>query len=116
MNTGSGEGARAALADHIYLDAMGFGMGCCCLQVVPAMNDAAVHSAQMTFQGRSIDEARYLYDQLAVMTPIMLALSGVCCVTELVLILCSGNAHSARTPFGPGLPLGHHLWCGDGAA
>ena len=25
--------APDALADHIYLDAMGFGMGCCCLQV-----------------------------------------------------------------------------------
>ena len=28
-----GEGARAALPDHIYMDAMGFGMGNCCLQV-----------------------------------------------------------------------------------
>lgn len=29
-----GEAARAALPDHIYMDAMGFGMGNCCLQVV----------------------------------------------------------------------------------
>ena len=29
-----GEGARAAKPDHIYLDAMGFGMGMSCLQVV----------------------------------------------------------------------------------
>lgn len=28
-----GEGAQAAQPDHIYLDAMGFGMGMCCLQV-----------------------------------------------------------------------------------
>lgn len=28
-----GEAARAALPDHVYMDAMGFGMGCCCLQV-----------------------------------------------------------------------------------
>ena len=28
-----GEGAKAALPDHIYLDSMGFGMGMCCLQV-----------------------------------------------------------------------------------
>lgn len=28
-----GEAARAALPDHIYMDAMGFGMGNCCLQV-----------------------------------------------------------------------------------
>jgi hypothetical protein len=27
------EGASAALADHIYMDAMGFGMGNSCLQV-----------------------------------------------------------------------------------
>uniref|UniRef100_A0A8C7S6P7 Glutamate--cysteine ligase n=1 Tax=Oncorhynchus mykiss TaxID=8022 RepID=A0A8C7S6P7_ONCMY len=46
-----GEAARAALPDHIYMDAMGFGMGNCCLQV--------------TFQACSIEEARYLYDQLA---------------------------------------------------
>ena len=47
----------AALEDHIYLDAMGLGMGCCCLQV--------------TFQAQSIDEARFLYDQLTPLTPIM---------------------------------------------
>ena len=28
-----GEGAAAALPDHIYLDSMGFGMGMSCLQV-----------------------------------------------------------------------------------
>ena len=47
----------AALNDHIYLDAMGLGMGCCCLQV--------------TFQAQSIDEARFLYDQLTPLTGIM---------------------------------------------
>jgi glutamate--cysteine ligase catalytic subunit len=47
----------SALEDHVYLDAMGFGMGCCCLQV--------------TFQAQSIDEARFLYDQLTPLTPIM---------------------------------------------
>uniref|UniRef100_A0A8C5BJX9 Glutamate--cysteine ligase n=1 Tax=Gadus morhua TaxID=8049 RepID=A0A8C5BJX9_GADMO len=52
-----GEGARAALPDHIYMDAMGFGMGNCCLQV--------------TFQACSIAEARYLYDQLATFCPIV---------------------------------------------
>uniref|UniRef100_A0A3B5Q9B4 Glutamate--cysteine ligase n=1 Tax=Xiphophorus maculatus TaxID=8083 RepID=A0A3B5Q9B4_XIPMA len=52
-----GEAARAALPDHIYMDAMGFGMGNCCLQV--------------TFQACSIDEARYLYDQLATFCPIV---------------------------------------------
>ncbi|XP_055025770.1 glutamate--cysteine ligase catalytic subunit isoform X2 [Misgurnus anguillicaudatus] len=57
-----GEAARAALPDHIYMDAMGFGMGNCCLQV--------------TFQACSINEARYLYDQLATFCPIVMALSA----------------------------------------
>lgn len=48
--------------DAIHLDAMGFGMGCCCLQI--------------TFQARDILEARLLYDQLAVICPIMLALTA----------------------------------------
>lgn len=56
------ESKLAAKPDHIYMDAMGFGMGCSCLQ--------------MTFQAQSIEEARHLYDQLAPLTPIMLALSA----------------------------------------
>ncbi|CAJ0930648.1 unnamed protein product [Ranitomeya imitator] len=52
-----GDGATAALPDHVYMDAMGFGMGNCCLQV--------------TFQACSILEARYLYDQLATICPIV---------------------------------------------
>lgn len=50
----------AAKEDHIYMDAMGFGMGCCCLQV--------------TIQAANLDEARWLYDQLTPITPILLAL------------------------------------------
>uniref|UniRef100_A0A673M6T9 Glutamate--cysteine ligase n=1 Tax=Sinocyclocheilus rhinocerous TaxID=307959 RepID=A0A673M6T9_9TELE len=57
-----GEAVRGALPDHIYMDAMGFGMGNCCLQV--------------TFQACSISEARYLYDQLATFCPIVMALSA----------------------------------------
>ena len=44
------------------MDAMAFGMGCCCLQV--------------TFQCRDIEESRHVYDQLAVIAPIMLALTA----------------------------------------
>ncbi|RUS14789.1 glutamate-cysteine ligase catalytic subunit [Endogone sp. FLAS-F59071] len=51
----------AALPDHIYMDAMAFGMGCCCLQI--------------TFQACSIEEARRLYDQLATLGPIMVSTS-----------------------------------------
>lgn len=55
--------ARELARDNsIHMDATGFGMGCCCLQV--------------TFQAESIDEARHLYDQLAPITPIMLALTA----------------------------------------
>lgn len=49
-------------AKEVYMDAMGFGMGCCCLQV--------------TFQARDLQESRTLYDQLAPLCPIFLALSA----------------------------------------
>lgn len=52
----------AAKDNHIYMDAMGFGMGCCCVQ--------------LTFQATDIQEATYLYDQLNPLAPIMLALSA----------------------------------------
>jgi len=47
---------------EVYMDAMGFGMGCCCLQV--------------TFQARDLRESRDLYDQLAMLCPIFLALTA----------------------------------------
>ena len=47
---------------EIHMDAMAFGAGCCCLQV--------------TFQASDIKQARYLYDQLAVLSPIMMALTA----------------------------------------
>lgn len=57
-----GESQAGAKPDHIYMDCMGFGMGCSCLQV--------------TFQACNITEARKLYDDLAPLCPIMLALSA----------------------------------------
>ena len=57
-----GSSAAAAKEDHVYLDAMGFGMGLCCLQ--------------LTFQASSLCEARDLYDQLGPLCPIMLALTA----------------------------------------
>lgn len=56
------KGSFEGKANNIYMDAMGFGMGCCCLQC--------------TFQCCNISEARFFYDQLAVMSPIMLALTA----------------------------------------
>ncbi|KAI0268852.1 glutamate-cysteine ligase catalytic subunit [Gloeopeniophorella convolvens] len=52
----------AALIDHIYMDAMGFGMGCCCLQ--------------LTFQCCNIEQSRRMYDALIPIGPIMLALTA----------------------------------------
>jgi glutamate--cysteine ligase catalytic subunit len=52
----------AAKEGHIYMDTMGFGMGCCCLQI--------------TLQAKNITEARTLYDQLCPLGPIMLALTA----------------------------------------
>ena len=51
-----------ALPDHVYLDCMCFGMGCCCLQ--------------LTFQCSNINEGRRLYDQLAPLAPLLMALSA----------------------------------------
>lgn len=55
-------GSPAGQPDIVHMDAMGFGMGCCCLQ--------------LTFQACNIDEARILYDQLTPLCPIMLALTA----------------------------------------
>lgn len=46
----------------IAMDAMAFGMGMCCTQI--------------TFQARDVAESRYLFDQLAVLSPIFLALTA----------------------------------------
>lgn len=54
-----GSSSKAAKIDHVYMDAMGFGMGCCCLQ--------------LTFQACNIDEGRTLYDQLTPLCPIMVS-------------------------------------------
>lgn len=57
-----GERGQQALPEHIYMDCMGFGMGCSCLQV--------------TFQACCVREGRLLYDQLTPLCPILLALSA----------------------------------------
>jgi len=57
-NGESKETVRAA----IHMDAMAFGMGCCCLQI--------------TFQAKDVEESRFIYDQLAVLAPIMMALTA----------------------------------------
>ncbi|KZV60720.1 glutamate-cysteine ligase catalytic subunit [Peniophora sp. CONT] len=54
--------AGAALTDHVYMDAMGFGMGCSCLQ--------------LTFQACNVADSRRLYDAFVPVAPIMLALTA----------------------------------------
>lgn len=52
----------ASKPGHVYMDSMGFGMGSSCLQV--------------TVQPSDIHQARYLYDSLAPLTPILMAVSA----------------------------------------
>mmetsp|Transcript_21607 Transcript_21607/g.29681 ORF Transcript_21607/g.29681 Transcript_21607/m.29681 type:complete len:754 (+) Transcript_21607:73-2334(+) len=47
---------------EVHMDAMAFGMGCNCLQC--------------TFQCCNVDEARSLYDQLAIVSPLVMALTA----------------------------------------
>lgn len=95
--------AGAAKPDHIYMDAMGFGMGCCCLQV--------------TFQACSVQEARTVYDQLIPVGPLLLALTAASPAYRgyLADVDCRWNVISAavddRTPQErgePALPLPGH--------
>ena len=95
--------AGAAKPDHIYMDAMGFGMGCCCLQV--------------TFQACSLQEARTVYDQLIPVGPLLLALTAASPAYRgyLADVDCRWNVISAavddRTPQErgePALPLPAH--------
>ena len=52
----------AAKENCVYMDAMAFGMGSCCLQI--------------TFQAKNIEEGRKMYDQLSPLGPILLALTA----------------------------------------
>lgn len=52
----------AAKPGHIYMDSMGFGMGSSCLQV--------------TMQAKDLKEARYLFDSLVNIAPLMLAITA----------------------------------------
>ena len=56
------EAEHAARLNHVYMDASVFGTGCCCLQV--------------TMQASDLTQAVSLYDQLAPLTPIALALTA----------------------------------------
>lgn len=55
-----GQSQKEARDDHVYMDATGFGMGSCCLQV--------------TMLGQDITQARELYDQLTAFCPVMVCI------------------------------------------
>ena len=61
-NIGMESKSNRNIRPSIHMDAMAFGMGCCCLQI--------------TFQAKDVDESRFMYDQLAVVAPIMMALTA----------------------------------------
>lgn len=71
---------------NIHMDCMAFGMGMCCLVRVFTSSYFSMYvvifvlfdilQQQVTFQARDVDESRYMYDQLAVLAPIMLALTA----------------------------------------
>lgn len=56
------QGFDITAKDSVLMDSSIFGAGCCCLQV--------------TLQAANIQEGRHLYDQLAVIAPLMLALTA----------------------------------------
>lgn len=99
---------RNALPDHIYMDCMGFGMGCSCLQV--------------TFQGCDIQEACHLYDQLSIVCPIMVSLSKLHITdvflsnscrgyySRVCLLFCSWLCQQ-RPPFSEAIS---QMWIADG--
>ena len=93
----------AAKDNCIYMDAMAFGMGSCCLQI--------------TFQAKNIDEGRKMYDQLSPLGPILLALTAATPVYKGFLAdtdvrwnqIC--RAVDCRTPEELGeAPLKHNRW------
>ncbi|KAK2839200.1 Zn finger-containing GTPase- Activating Protein for ARF, partial [Arthroderma sp. PD_2] len=93
----------AAKEGHVYMDAMAFGMGSCCLQI--------------TFQSKNITEGRKLYDQLSPLGPIMLALTGSTPIYKGFLVDTDvrwnqiGNAVDCRTREELGeVPLKNDRW------
>ncbi|PKY08463.1 gamma-glutamylcysteine synthetase [Aspergillus campestris IBT 28561] len=93
----------AAKDDHVYMDAMAFGMGSCCLQI--------------TFQAKNITEGRTLYDQLSPLGPILLALTAATPIYKGFMVDTDvrwnqiGNAVDDRTREELGeLPLKNDRW------
>jgi hypothetical protein len=70
------------LRASVHMDAMAFGMGCCCLQI--------------TFQAKDVDESRFIFDQLAVMAPMYVAIASYgkeCCDCGVLFSKVPHNHH-----------------------
>ena len=50
------------------MDCMAFGMGCCC--------------SQITIQAKNLEHATIMYDQFAIISPILLTLSSSCAILK----------------------------------
>jgi len=74
----------AALQDHVYMDAMGFGMGCCCLQ--------------LTFQACNVTEARRIYDSFVPLAPIFVCFPLLLVTPIADIGDCSQLALTAASP------------------
>lgn len=93
----------AVKQDCVYMDAMAFGMGTCCLQI--------------TFQSKNIEEGRKMYDQLSPIGPILLALTAATPIYKGFLVDTDvrwnqvSRAVDCRTPEELGeKPLKHDRW------
>ena len=93
----------AAKDNCVYMDAMAFGMGSCCLQI--------------TFQAMNIQEGRKMYDQLSPLGPILLALTAATPIYKGFLVDTDvrwnqiSRAVDDRTPEELGeKPLKHDRW------
>ena len=86
--------------EFIFLDCLAYGVGCCSLQVMRSLiyvivflsfllhggnysicsvTNTAIVFSQVTFQAGSLSDTCYMYDQLAVLCPIMVRLVGNTC-------------------------------------
>lgn len=65
---------------YIHMDAMAFGMGCCCLQI--------------TFQAWNVEEARRVYDTLVPVAPIMVGMAKKRTCNRLMKVACTDRCVS----------------------
>lgn len=96
----------ASKPGYVYMDSMGFGMGSSCLQI--------------TMQAANINEARYLYDSLVPIAPILLSLTAAAPIFKGYLVdqdvrwnvICGAVDDRTFIEKGEEPYKGHHLFGG----